>query len=211
VRRIVLALALYGCVDSSGLAKGSDSPEGGTDAGDAAVSSSDGGTEAATDAGNPTPGNLLINGDYELGCAKWEVSFGFISEATTIHNGKASCKFCMDTNWEAFLSQTVKVPVSAGESYYGEVFVKPAGMVADLTTAGYVGGNLIVDNQAQEDKGTDAPPLLDNKWQRTTTLYTVTKPYDEIGLTIRLQQSGNPAANGNVICVYVDDAVLRRQ
>ena len=62
--------------------------------------------------------NLLSNADFELGCAGWKTTFGFITEGDVARNGTRSCKFCMDTNWETFLEQTVTVPVKKGETYF---------------------------------------------------------------------------------------------
>ncbi len=80
--------------------------------------------------------NLLSNADFELGCAGWKTAFGFITESDVARNGTRSCKFCMDTNWEALLEQTVTAPVKKGETYAGEIWMRAAGSPASLETLG---------------------------------------------------------------------------
>ena len=153
---------------------------------------------------------MLVNGDFELGCAGWDVSFGFVSESSVAHGGTGSCKFCMDTNFEAVLSRDAAVTAHNGETYVGEVWYQAASSVSSLTTAGYVGSSLQLTTTADTPDPTDGPPLLDGTWQRATTLITLSQNVPKISFRFHLQQSGNPAAQGNVICLYVDDAVIRR-
>ena len=152
--------------------------------------------------------NLLTNGDFELGCAGWDAGFGFISDTPTptfSHGGSHSCKFCMDTNFEAVLTNVVNLPVKAGSKYYGEVWLRTASIPSD---AGFVGDRLNILTKTDAD-GTDGPFPLTENWVRLTTILTVPRDSPELALSVHLQQSGNPAPKGNIICVYVDDAVLR--
>jgi hypothetical protein len=132
-----------------------------------------------------------------------------MSEATTAHGGSGSCKFCMDTNWEAFLEQNVKIPVEAGKTYYAEAWFKPAKTIAELETAGYVENNLRASSPGAGNDFTNGPTLTGD-WQRVTSLFKPTLPANEIYVQFRLQQTGNPADVGDVICFFVDDVVLRR-
>jgi hypothetical protein len=174
--------------------------------------SPDTGDDSTSDGGGETGGqpNLLVNGDFELGCAGWDKSFGFISDAPIAHSGSHSCKFCMDTNWEAFFQQANAATVGIGESYYGELWVRAANIPED---AGFVSDDLDILETAAGGTltGPTAGPFpIGSGWVRVTTIWKTTAVGTEIGLRFRLQQSGNPASVGNVICVYVDDAVLRR-
>jgi hypothetical protein len=203
------------CVSSSGLTGGGGETT--TDAGsDGSIAGSDasggGGTDAAAssdgDASGPGP-NLLTNGDFELGCAGWDVAFGFMSEATEAHGGAKSCKFCMDTNWEAFLEQKVTTSVEAGHTYYIEAWFKPAKTVAELDSAGFVESGIRVTSPGQGQSFTKGPPFT-TEWVRATALFEPTLPAVGLEGTLRLQQTGNPAAQGNIICMYVDDVVMKR-
>lgn len=215
-------LASSACVlNADGFTGGSGTPptpEGG--AGDGGGSSS--GTDAATlvgedgaviEAGSDgsssgSTDNLVVNGDFELGCAGWENGFGFVSESSVVHGGKGSCKFCMDTNWEAYFDRHVKLTAKTGETYVADAWFKAASSVAALESAGYVGASLSISSKVEQYQSTDGPPL-DGTWQHVTTLLTLTRDEPDLLVRFRLQQSGNPASVGNVICVIVDDAALR--
>jgi hypothetical protein len=207
----VIATLIAACTDTSGLAKGGDQASDGGSS-DANGGGGDGSSGAVIDGGSEASGgapNLLTNADFELGCAAWEPSFGSISEASEAHGGKASCKFCMDTNWEATLEQSVKVTVEAGKTYYAEAYFKPALSLQSLDTAGYVENNLRVSSPGAGNDFTNGP-VLTGDWLRNTSLFKPTLPANELYVQFRLQQTGNPADQGNIICFYVDDVVLRR-
>lgn len=189
----------------------STSSSGSNPALDGSSSSSSGTASSSGDGGDPlgTQPNLLINGDFELGCAGWTPSFGFVSEATVAHGGARSCKFCMDTNFEATLSRSTKVAGKKGQTYIAEIWYQAASSVPSLEAAGYVGSSLTLSGVGDVGAPTPGPPL-DGSWQRTTTLVSLDNSDSvQIEVELRLQQSGNPAAQGNVICVFVDDAALR--
>ena len=193
---------------------GGSSSEGGSSSGSASSSGSPtgdgGGSTSSGSTGDPGGANLLLNGDFELGCAGWDVAFGFVSESTaTFHGGTRSCKFCMDTNFEAELNRDVKgLGGKAGQTYAAEVWMHSASSVDALKTAGYSGSALALETPLDHPSATDGPPL-DGSWQRLTSLITLSKDVDTMNYTIHLQQEGNPAQQGNVICVFVDDAVLK--
>lgn len=170
-----------------------------------------GGTSTTTDSrssGSTAP-NLLVNGDFELGCAGWDVSFGFVSESSEAHGGTGSCKFCMDTNFEALLSRDATVDAKKGDTYVADVWMKAADTVNNLKAAGYIGNSLQVESTGDSPDFTDGP-VLDGSWQHNTTLVTLTQDTNKLTFHYHLQQSGNPAQQGNVICVYVDDAAIRK-
>ncbi len=191
-------------------AAGANDVDGGTSGDDAATPSTGDGSQhldATTDDG-PGAVNLMTNGDFELGCAGWTTAFGFISESSVARGGAGSCRFCMDTNWEAVLEQKVKVPVKAGDKFVGEIWVHGATAPADLEAKGLVGSSLRI-YAAQGDPDGTSGPKSPADWTRITTLFTATADRTQLTLQLRLQQTGNPASVGNVICVDVDDAVLR--
>jgi hypothetical protein len=171
--------------------------------------------DAGQDAANPPnvdsgAPNILTNGDFELGCAGWSVSFGFLSESSTAYEGSKSCKFCMDTNWEAFLQREQNgLAVKAGEEYVGDIWFRPVSTPEQLADAGYVSSSLWISAGGGDGKATPGPPPTSG-WSRASTLFTIPADTDTAYLTFHLQQQGNPAAVGNVICVYVDSASLRR-
>jgi hypothetical protein len=158
------------------------------------------------DSGAP---NLLTNGDFELGCAGWDVEFGFISESSVAYEGAKSCKFCMDTNWEAKLTRAESAAVKAGEQYVGDIWFRPATTAEELADAGYVGSSLWISAGGAYGNPTAGPPVA-NSWSRASTLYAIPVDADTVRLTFHLQQQGNPAAVGNVVCVYLDSAGIRR-
>lgn len=175
----------------------------------------DAGSAAKEDAGDAgtTSGsaNLVVNADMELGCAGYDVAFGFMSEdGANAHGGSKSCKFCLDTNFEGYFSAFVDADVDPTKTYYGELWLKPAAAPETLAGLGYVGSSLRVTtaNPTTDNDQTAGPPLT-NDWQRVTTLFKPSYPAKRLELEFRLQQSGNPAAKGNVICVYLDDAVMK--
>jgi len=212
---IVTFGAIVACVSSEGLAGGGDGgvtseDAGGTDTSSSSSSSGSPATDASPPDAGPAPApNLITNGDFELGCAGWNTAFGFMSEASEAHGGTKSCKFCMDTNWEAFLEQTVTANVEAGKTYYVEAWLKPAKTLSELDTAGYVESNLRVKSPGANIDPTNGPTATGD-WVRSTAIFKPTLPANELDVDVRLQQTGNPAATGNVICFYVDDVVLRR-
>lgn len=223
-------LAATACLlNADGFSSGSDVPAPGDSGSDGGGSDSGGSTSSSTssssgstpsDAGGSSGGdsggtsssggpNALINGDFELGCAGWSANAAFLSEATVVHNGAHSCKYCMDTNFEAQLHRSATIGGKKGETYTGEIWYQAASSVSALTTAGYVGSSLQLSTLADLPAPTPGPPL-DGTWQRTTTLITLDHGDSaSVNLTLRLTQSGNPASVGNVICVYVDDAAVR--
>jgi hypothetical protein len=225
---VVAALGLFGGCSLGGL-EGLSS--GGVPADGGASASPEGGTPVVADADPPSspdaaadadadsgPINLLTNGDFELGCAGWNAEyqkyFGFTSESGVARSGAGSCRFCMDTNWEAFFEQRVQVPVKAGEKFVGEIWIRAAKPPSELSTAGMEGTSLSVTVGGGGGTGTSSTggPSVpsDTEWTRITTVRNVQTDASSLTLRLRLQQSGNPASVGNVICVYVDDAVLRR-
>lgn len=99
--------------------------------------------------------------------------------------------------------------VEAGKTYYAEAWVKPAKTLPELDQAGYVKWNLRATCPGATQSHTDGPTATGG-WLRATALFEPTLPANELSVDVRLQQSGNPAAQGNIICFYVDDVVLRR-
>ena len=132
-----------------------------------------------------------------------------ISQSSESHGGAKSCKFCMDRNFEAFLTRTATVPVKAGEEYYGAMRIRGASSQSELESAGLRGSDLELATEKDRGKATSGPPTT-AEWALATTLFTTSADAESIAISFRLQQQGNPASVGNVICVYVDDAVIRR-
>jgi hypothetical protein len=158
------------------------------------------------DAGAP---NLLTNGDFELGCAGWTPSFGTVSESSVAHTGAGSCEFCMGTNWEAFFDQTVTMPVGANETYFAAIWSRGASSPLALEDAGLVGEELLLETQGP-DESTASNMLVPADWARVTSILKTTVDAGSITVEFRLQQQGNPAETGGVICVLLDDAVVQR-
>ena len=198
--------------DSGADGASSTSSSGASSGSNPALDGSSSGTATSSGDGGDPPGtqpNLLINGDFELGCAGWTPSFGFVAEATVAHGGARSCKFCMDTNFEATLTRSTKLAGKKGQTYIAEIWYQAASSVQSLEAAGYVGSSLALSGVQDVGAPTPGPPL-DGSWQRTTTLMSLDNSDSaQIELELHLQQTGNPAAQGNVICVFVDDATLR--
>ncbi len=213
-----MLVAVQGCLSAAldGFANGADpdgapppeapSDDGGpglADSGDAQL-----GGDASTEKEDAGPPNLLQNGDFELGCAKWKTFFAFMSEAPGMgRNGSAACELCMDTNWEATLEQVLERPIAKGDRLAGEVWVKPAKPTSELASAGLVGTSLMLSTS--EDLDETSGPAIPSDWVRITTIFDAKDAASALEFTVRLRQSGNPASVGNVICVYVDDAALR--
>jgi len=226
VASALTALALNACIlkadgftsppdagaGDGGGSSGSASSSGSSGSSGQTLSGNDGGGSSGGGSSGSASGgaNVLTNGDFELGCAGWDVAFGFVSEATdVVHGGAKSCKFCMDTNFEATLTRSATVPLNKGDTYTGDVWIHAGGGVQAMKSAGYTGSALLVTASGEGDSSTDGPPL-DGTWQHMTTLTTFSRQNDAIQLVVHLQQSGNPAAQGNVICVYVDDANVHK-
>jgi hypothetical protein len=223
VASALCSLALTACIlKADGFTSPPDAGADGSGSSGAAASSGSGssgssgqtlnGNDGGSSSGSTSSGgaNVLTNGDFELGCAGWDVAFGFVSEATdVVHGGTKSCKFCMDTNFEATLTRDATVAVAKGDTYAGDVWIHAAGTVQSMKSAGYSGSALIVAADNEKNDATDGPPL-DGSWQHMTSLQTMTRDNDAIRLVVHLQQQGNPAAQGDVICVYVDDANLHK-
>jgi hypothetical protein len=208
------------CADLSSLSSandGADASDGAAEASGAADATALGDADAgltAVDAALPDANdagglNLLQNGDFELGCAGWEASFGSFTESPQAYAGTTACRFCMDTNWEAFFTQSVNVPVQAGESYYAEIWVQAASSLGSLADAGLVGQELLLSTPAKDQSSASNQPVA-AQWGRITTLLKTTQAAKSLTLDYRLQQQGNPADKGGVICVLLDNAVLRR-
>jgi hypothetical protein len=217
---ILVALASSACLlKADGFTGGSPTssgdeagaPDGGTGPGPGGGDSGGGGggsPEAGPDASSGPRPNLLVNGDFELGCAGWDVGFGFLSEASVAHGGTRSCKFCMDTNFEALMTRSATVAAHKGDTYLAEVWFQAAQPTTTMKSEGYSGSSVAVSAAGQDANPTDGPPI-DGTWQRASTLATLTADATELDFVFHLQQQGNPASVGDVICVYVDDAAVR--
>ena len=168
-----------------------------------------GGGITATDGGDAGSPNLLINGDFELGCAGWNASFGFVSEDTVAHSGAKSCKVCMDTNWEMTFTRDAALTGHKGETYVADVWLHGAAGSATMQQQGFRSDDLSL---FWSGGGVDPTPgpQLDSTWLHASTLTTLSADETQLTFSFHMTQAGNPASVGDVICVYVDDAAIRK-
>jgi hypothetical protein len=200
---------------SGGVPPGADSGpappgEGGSGGPDSTGSTNPDAGNGGLDGGSEAGGiaNILVNGDFELGCAGWSAGFGSIVEASVAHSGTRSCKFCMGTNYRASLTRQGPTNAVVGKTYYAEVWMQGAETVTQLETWGYNGSsvNLYIGN----DEGEETPgPKSAADWVRATGLFVMPRDGSAVGISLNFYQDGNPAAVGDRICLYVDDAVVR--
>lgn len=199
--------ALAACADTSGLTGGeaADAASGDASAEAAAV---DGGTgtdaspapEGGGDAG--VPPNLLQNGDFELGCAGWDsVSGAIVTEDTESRSGLRSCRVCTASPFGVGLAQRFVAPVSPGERFAGEIWLRDA---PDAAAVDGVSVTLEISdvNGAFVTRSSANPLPPSSAWARTTTLLTVPDGGAKLTFDIELEGASR--------CALIDDARMTR-
>ena len=191
---------------------GSDgaSSSGNTSSGNTSSGASSGNTSSGDGAPAPTPPNLLKNGELDVNCANWSPIAGEASVASVARTGAGSCRFCMGTRAEAIFEQKVDLTVKAGDKFAGELWLKAADTPSSLVSAGLLGTSIAISDDVLENTYASGPTAPDESWARVPASFTAQRDRAALWMRLRLQQKGDPADAGGVICVYIDDAALRR-
>ena len=158
-------------------------------------------SDATTDAAFPdarsdaSAVNLLVNGDFELGCAGWSQSNATLQDQSPGRDGGSACKVCAKSaGVDAFVFQRI-MPAVTGRTYVGEAFVSAAFDAGPSTVRSC---DLVVESagpvEVKRANGTAAP--LTNEWQRVSVLL---KDDVDAGVDLLLQVVGTG-------CFLVDDA-----
>src|SRR5262245_40793167 len=79
-------------------------------------------SDASTGDASDAPINLLRNGDFELGCAGWDLRAANVSGESLARSGASACKVCRSTMSFLLGYVTQTIDVSAGQEYYGETW-----------------------------------------------------------------------------------------
>jgi hypothetical protein len=158
----------------------------------------DTGAAADAEAGTTASGNLLKNGDFELGCADWGGNTASLQDDTIAHGGAKSCRACQNggSSWEVLQATA---PVKVGATYVGEAWVRAA---PGVPAAQGIEAHIITydDQDRSVDNTSTSGAALTADWQHLSVTFTVDKPAARIAFAI-------DAANAPG-CVIVDDASL---
>lgn len=162
---------------------------------EAAVGSTDGATDQPTDPGASdaagAPENVLTNGDFELGCAGWNVTYGSLAESDVSRSGSRSCRVC---GIDFYAS--ARITIMPGEQYVAETWIRSA---PDAAISGPVKFQI---HSGHDDGSMTTGPVPSNDWQRVTAVLSVTKSDDHLNVNHHISSSGE--------CYLVDDVSLRR-
>jgi hypothetical protein len=163
--------------------------------------------DAAPETGVP-PGakNLLLNADFEIGCAGWEAMGAVLSSNTNpafAHSGKGSCLVCTSgAPGEVFVQTKADVPV--GAVFYGGAFLRrapdagaPPPIAVNINVADPTGAGL--------QQGPPAPTsILDETYAPTTAVVMVSA--SDAGALYLYFTTAEPGR-----CYFIDDAWLYRK
>lgn len=183
---------------------------GNTSGGASSGNTSSGNTSSGDGAPAPGPPNLLKNGELDVNCANWSPIAGEASVASIARTGAGSCRFCMGTRAEAIFEQKVDLTVKAGDEFAGELWLRAADTPSSLVSAGLLGTAIAISDDVVENAYASGPSAPDESWARVPATFTAQRDRAALWMRLRLQQKGDPADAGGVICVYIDDAALRR-
>lgn len=153
------------------------------------------GGDAGTDAGGS---NLLLNGDFEMGCAGWSTDYATLTVVASARTGKTACMLCSD---HAGYQITQKIEGSAlqgGKKYLAEAWARRAPADGGATGIGHVEVTPIdVDgNSMGSIPGGDVS--MTDEWQRLTAIIT----YDPAAKSVDVQIGSKDPGT----CIVVDDA-----
>jgi hypothetical protein len=155
----------------------SDDPPGGADgAADVERESTAADADRADAPSAVDAGNLLANGDFELGCGGWLAKSASLAEDTEFHSGSRSCRVCGTASGSVFeLYQLVTRSIAPGQRYVADAYVRaPTG---DAGTSSSLTATLrIIDPSgaaAVLQKSTSNGPTPSASWQRISTLIDV--------------------------------------
>ena len=185
--------------------------EAGSDAGLVDVTTPPDGAQVGSDAGatDAAPVNLLINGDFEQGCAGWttngDAELQAITDIAFVRGGKQSCSVCFKrliAGYEARNAVLVDAPkgaVFSGGAWVRRTFsnVAPSKVNARLDVLSAAGAS-------QQGGSSSSSPPLTTMWQRVDALTQVTGPDGgQLMLIFAGAESGT--------CFLIDDAWLYRE
>lgn len=144
--------------------------------------------------------NLLLNGDFEMGCAGWTTDYAALSLTSTAHSGKAACMLCGERSdrgyqiWQVVDGSTLVV----GKKYLAEAWVRRATADGGATGASNVAvlPRDLDGNSLGLVTGGDVP--MTDEWQHLTAIIT-----HEPKTKAAEVQIGSGAPN---TCIIVDDA-----
>jgi hypothetical protein len=154
--------------------------------------------------GDGGSGQLLVNGDMELGCAGWSSANLTVAEDPTAHGGSKSCRICAGSGGQVEFSQAVALPAaSPGQQYLGAGWFALASDAAPLL--GYVVQVDILGDGSTVMAGvpTRGPPLS-STWQHVSALNAVV----DGGTKVVVRVLGY--SNTGTECILVDDMLLQR-
>jgi hypothetical protein len=160
-------------------------------------------SDAGTDADASLGPNLVVNGDFEFGCASWSARSATLSESTIARSGASSCLFCrIEGAPDGYMSQKLEADVAPGDKFAAEIWVRAFGDAGvPVTTRARLD---VVDSKGSGQQGpSTAGPTLTTTWQRIPAIVEArdagVKLYFEL-----MTLNGAP-------CVLVDDAVITRK
>jgi hypothetical protein len=201
-----LAVLVAGAACSSYSGTGSVPVDGGADATPAsdAAPENDSSTpdaDAASEAGAP---NLLENGDFESGCARWTASQGSATADTTARSGAGSCRLCFAPDPDsgamaANLYQIVPHTLTSGTRYGATAWVRNAPGTSGASSA--YSRIIEHDNTGTAYPSSGTPFTPNDTWQRTDALLDL--PADGSAIEFAITASGG--------CILVDDASLSQE
>ncbi len=201
---LVLSLSgAYGCrgdavgapADASGETSVETGVETGTDSG-----SVDSGAEVSDAAG----ANLLDDGTFDLGCARWQDYSSVLTDEASGHSASKACQVCRLSDAYFFVAQSVYGAFAKGQKYQAKAWIRSA---AAKPVAGPVGfvleGTDTKDVVVEYVKGATQP--VTSAWTEVQAILEV-----KTGAAIQLHlRVGASFASGSE-CFVVDDATLVR-
>jgi hypothetical protein len=161
-------------------------------------------TQSDASVADAASGNLLTNGDFELGCAGW---FGFESrteDSNQGRNGGKACMVCGDPTVDGFGIEA-RVPIdklTVGKTYVGEVWVRAA--PSDASAAPDPRAVFYLNDKEMAtyiESKESAPVTADSTWKRLSVVITVRPGTTDLELDVLLHERAT--------CILVDDAVVR--
>jgi hypothetical protein len=161
-----------------------------------------GSADARADA-PPSPSSLLVNGDFDLGCASWVAEDGTSTDETVLQRaGTGACRFCGPV--VANFVQVVNRAIVPGETFLFEIWVRSApgqpSSTFRIETFSLFPGNIESYSQSS------VYPLTET-WTRASVLFRAKVAASNVFVKV----VPVPVDAGAQSCVIADDARLTPQ